>query len=234
MKLLVVVPLEDELKALVQALADAGRKPLDRQIGRIAGLAFMNGRLVVAEGGLGKAQFAVRTQHLIDHLDGVRLVVCAGTAGGLGDGLQVGDLVVATATVEHDFKRKFTVKPLPRFEGHAPTISALRSLAASINGGFQVHFGPVASGDEGIGDTERAKEVHAATGALAVAWEGAGCARACQFSSVPFLEIRGVTDSSDHKAMEDFTRNIPLAMRNVATVLERFWVECMASGNQGF
>ena len=42
------------------------------------------------------------------------------------------------------------------------------------------------------------------TGALAVAWEGAGGARACHFSGIPFLEIRGITDSADSDAASDF------------------------------
>jgi nucleoside phosphorylase len=55
----------------------------------------------------------------------------------------------------------------------------------------------IASGDEDIVTIERAAELHTQTGAVAVAWEGAGVARACLFSQIPYLEIRGITDTAD-------------------------------------
>jgi adenosylhomocysteine nucleosidase len=52
-----------------------------------------------------------------------------------------------------------------------------------------------------------------------VAWEGAGGARACKFSQVPFVEIRGVTDKADHSAPSDFESNLALAMNNIAALI---------------
>jgi adenosylhomocysteine nucleosidase len=52
-----------------------------------------------------------------------------------------------------------------------------------------------------------------------VAWEGAGGARAAAFSGVPFIEVRGITDTADHAASRDFAMNLPLAMANVARLL---------------
>ena len=89
-----------------------------------------------------------------------------------------------------------------------------------FNTSFDVHFGPVASGDEAIAGAERAKEVHNLTGALAVAWEGAGGARAAAFSGVPFLEVRGISDGAGENATNEFLQNIPLAVSNVALVLD--------------
>ncbi len=57
------------------------------------------------------------------------------------------------------------------------------------------------------------------TGALAMAWEGAGGARACQFSAMPFVEIRGVTDGANSRAAGDFRAHLATAMRNVATLI---------------
>ena len=58
---------------------------------------------LLAQGGLGKVQFAITTQHLLDNLADPSLVVCAGVAGSLTKSARVGDVVVGTATVEHDF-----------------------------------------------------------------------------------------------------------------------------------
>lgn len=68
-------------------------------------------------------------------------------------------------------------------------------------------------------------------GALAVAWEGAGGARACVFSGLPFLEIRGITDSADHRAPVEFEQNLEKAMANIA-ILIRSWLERLARPGQ--
>ncbi|MDT8273248.1 MAG: hypothetical protein RRA35_08645, partial [Desulfomonilia bacterium] len=84
---------------------------------------------------------------------------------------------------------------------------------------FRIHFGSIASGDEVICDPQRKCSLHEETGALAVAMEGAGGARACRFSAVPFLEVRGVTDAADHSIASDFLLNLESAMRHVAVFL---------------
>ncbi len=174
-------------------------------------------RLALAIGGTGKAQFAAQTQHLLDY-GSWTLALCAGAAGALADELNVGDVVVATATVEHDFNNKFSARPLPRFDGASSALAELRGVAVP-DASFRVHFGMVASGDEDIVDAERRRAVREATGALAVAWEGAGGARACKFSDAPFLEIRGITDAADHTAPKDFESNLHTAMGNLAHVV---------------
>jgi adenosylhomocysteine nucleosidase len=175
----------------------------------------------VVPGGLGKVQFAVQTQHVLDLGRDWDVVICAGVAGALVEGLAVGDVVVATETVEHDVRNRFGPPLLPRFSGAATIIQSLRDVKPPPNT-FSLRFGPIASGDEDVIAVERQKELRLSTGALAVAWEGAGGARACQFSGVPFVEIRGLTDSANSSAATDFAANLEAAMRNVATVIVRW------------
>src|SRR5215472_15610260 len=107
------------------------------------------------------------------------------------------------------------------FEGDAAAILSLRALDTR-DAGFAVHFGDVASGDEDIVSVDRARALRDATGALAVAWEGAGGARACAFSATPYLELRAVTDQANVEASSHFLQHLPLAMRNLATLLARW------------
>ncbi len=216
--ILAVVPTQREFDALLGVLSESGIETYERTIGRVPALECHGGNVLLAQGGLGKAQNALLTQHLIDHSEGLSLVVCAGSAGALLDTLAVGDVVVATATIEHDFKTGMSDRPLPRFQGHSGFLSALKAANRRPGESFQVKFGPIASGDETVVDADRAAQVSAATGAIAVAWEGAGAARACEFSNVPFLEIRGMSDSAN-ELPEEFFKNIPTAMRNVAHIL---------------
>jgi adenosylhomocysteine nucleosidase len=111
-------------------------------------------RTLVAPGGHGKTQFAVQAQYLIGQFPSVELVICAGAAGSLAPELSVGDVVVGTETVEHDYRQLFATRPLPRFPGHGPSIDALRRSAQGMSG-FQVAFDVIASGDEDVVTSER-------------------------------------------------------------------------------
>ncbi len=218
MKILTMVPIQPEFDFLLQAWTEKGLHTRHTIIGRLPVVHLPDLDVTLACGGLGKVQFAVQTQHLLDVCPGWGLVICAGAAGALADGLSVGDVVVATETVEHDIHNKFGQPLLPKFGGAEAFVSALRSVEPPGRS-FQVHFGPIASGDEDVVDTDRRRMLHGRTGALAVAWEGAGGARSCHFSGIPFVEIRGITDRADSGAASDFGANLEGAMRNVATLI---------------
>ena len=221
MKTLAAIPIEREFNALADALREMGLSETSVEIGSLQAAVFGEGaRLTVAIGGLGKAQFAIQTLHLAERIADLDLVVCAGTAGGLDASLGIGDVVAATETVEHDFKYGMSDKPQPRFAGCGRALSALRAAVESAPPPFAVRFGTIAGGDEGVADANRAREIRERFGALAVAWEGAGGARAAAFAGVPFLEIRGVSDGAGESAPDEFERNVPTAMRNVAYVLD--------------
>ena len=222
MKILILTPIEDEFLALTEMLCELNYQSSTRQIGKLCAREYASIGLLVVLGGLGKAQFGIHAQHAIDALGGVDLLVCAGSAGGLGGIGRIGDVAVATETIEHDFKWGMLDKPLPRFAGSAEHIETLRSVAPDDYGwDFRVLFGPVASGDEGIVNADRARRLRADTGAIAVAWEGAGGARAAGFSGVPFLEVRGISDGAGGDAPDEFRQNLPIAVKNVARVLLR-------------
>ena len=89
---------------------------------------------------------------------------------------------------------------------------------------FQVAFDVIASGDEDVVASERAKAIRDRTGAVCVAWEGSGAARAALFNGIGSLEIRAVTDAADKEAPQRFDANLPIAMANLANLL-RLWME---------
>ena len=210
--------MREELDFLLQGCAKAGFQAESGIIGRLPVVRLPDLGVTLARGGLGKVQFAVQTQHLLDTCSYWDLIVCAGAAGALVNEVSVGDAVVATTTVEHDYNNKFSERALPKFDGAGAAVADLKSVSHST-GTFSVHFGPIASGDEDVVETERKRMLHDSTGALAVAWEGAGGAKACVFSGFPFVEIRGVTDTADRNAASDFEKNLEVAMSNLATLI---------------
>ena len=218
MKLLIIAPLQEELDFFLQSCAGRGFRAERAMIGRLPVAQLPDLDITAARGGVGKAQFAIHTQHLLDIQSGWGAVICAGAAGGLANDISVGDLVVATTTVEHDYQNKFSARPMPQFDGDSALIADLRRAAIVLDT-FRISFGVVASGDEDVIDDQRKQALRRSTGALAVAWEGAGGARACAFSSVPYVEIRGVTDAADHTAPTDFATNLEVAMGNIAALI---------------
>ena len=100
---LILTPLHEEFDFLVAALTALGHHGIPERIGRLDTLKFASLNMRLARGGHGKTQFGIQTRHLLDHLSEVKLVVCAGAAGGLAPELAVGDVVAATHTHEHHY-----------------------------------------------------------------------------------------------------------------------------------
>jgi len=221
---LITVPQAKELEPLIGPIVAAGYQPRSVTLGRLDCHLFEELRLILMVGGHGKTQLAVHTQHLIDQVADLRVVVCAGAAGRLDRDLALGDVVVGTSTIEHDYKLRFVQRPLPQYEANAQLLAEFEIAASQPGRSFRVVFGVIASGDEDIIDPARALDLRKATGALCTAWEGAGAARAARFSGCEFVELRAITDSADHAAAADFQANLQHAMPNLAHILLK-WLQ---------
>ncbi len=206
--------------------------------GRVFWQGSLHGRSVVlALSGIGKVAAATTATVLIERLRVARIVF-TGVAGGVGEGVAVGDIVVAQDYVQHDMD----VSPLferwqvPGYAGvrlpcdpalTAMLIEAVRACLESAGGHFEhefmqavprLHIGLVASGDRfvGCGEVARAiREPLVASGhdVLALEMEGAAVAQVCLDYRLPFAAVRTVSDRADHSAHVDF----PVFMEKVAS-----------------
>lgn len=179
--------------------------------------------VVLAISKIGKVAAAITSAALIERF-GVGRIVFTGVAGGLGTGVNVGDVVVATSFLQHDLD----VSPLfPRYEvplyGQVRFVSdvALSALLYQAAGaalasaiampGAKVHQGLIASGDRFVsGAAEstalQATLVNAGHEVLAVEMECAAVAQVCHDYSVAFAAVRTISDRADDSAHVDFTR----------------------------
>lgn len=218
--ILVVTPLQREYDDLYQNLIDLDLESHKDKIGRLDVHCFPEINITLARGGHGKTQFGIQTQHLLDHAK-FDLVICAGAAGALAPEVSVGDVIIATSTLEHDYNNKFSNRPKPQFAGDIKSIEQLKALNL-YDANFKVHFGIMAGGDEDVIDIRRGAELRELWNSLAVAWEGVGGARAAAFSDIPYLEIRGATDTADHEAPVVFYINLKIVMKNIAFLLYKW------------
>jgi adenosylhomocysteine nucleosidase len=216
---LIAVPDPDEAHALLSEFTRLGVSSVEIAVGGFSCLSLPSLNAILAVCGNGKTQFGVRAQYVIDRRPDTRMLLCVGAAGSLSEAVRIGDVVVADATVEHDYKRRFSPRALPRHDADAVQVQRFMLAAAQSERTFQVHFGAIASGDEDIVDGTRAAEVRAATGALCVAWEGSGGAWAARVSGIGFCEIRGITDVADGQAARHFHENLRSVMPHVGELL---------------
>lgn len=200
--------------------------------------------VVLALSRIGKVAAATTATALIERF-GVGHIVFTGVAGGLAEGVNVGDVVVATDFLQHDLD----VSPLfPRYEvplyGQArfasdKALSALL-LAASQAAlerqvleahGFpdaRVHQGLIASGDRfvcGAGESRQLRELMSDAGhdVLAVEMECAAVAQVCLDYDVPFVAVRTISDRADDSAHLDFARFVTeVASPYAQAIVERF------------
>ena len=187
---------------------------------------------------IGKVAAATTSAALIERF-GVGRIVFTGVAGGLGAGVNVGDVVVATDFVQHDMDASplFARYEVPlygqtRFAGDA-ALSALlfqaagRALASAVGvPGARVHQGLIASGDRFVSGADesaalRAALAHAGHEVLAVEMEGAAVAQVCHDYGVAFAAVRTISDRADDSAHVDF----PSFVDHVASRYARAMIE---------
>ena len=200
MKIGIIGAMDVEVEHLKAELADA-------RVERVAGTDFCSGRLgekdvVVVKCGIGKVNAGICAQVLADHF-GCTHLVNTGVAGSLdADRLDIGDLVVSTDCVEHDF----TVAPLgyapglvpgrerPEYVADAVLRDAALAAAAAVAPEVHVLTGRVASGDQFISAEEDRRRIVDAFGALCCEMEGAAIAQAAEANGVPFVVVRAISD----------------------------------------
>ncbi len=75
-----ITPLSDEFNPLLQAFCDMGYRPILQTTGNLSVHEIKELDLLPVQDGHGKTQFAVQTQHLLDLIPSISLVICPGVA----------------------------------------------------------------------------------------------------------------------------------------------------------
>lgn len=194
--------------------------------GRLAGKT-----VVLARSGIGKVNAAVATAWVVNQF-APDAVVNTGSAGGLGKGLKVGDVVIGLETAHHDVDVTafgYTwgqVPQLPARYAADAALAAAATEAAQAFEGAEVVQGLVVSGDQFVHSSDKVAEIRSRfEGVQAVEMEAAAIAQSCHQLGVPFVVVRAVSDSADEKAdisFETFLQTAAVSSANmVLRLLER-------------
>ncbi len=194
---------------------------------------------VLALSRIGKVAAATTATVLIERFQ-VQRMVFTGVAGGLAAQVQVGEVVVGTQYVQHDFDASplFARYEIPgygraRFDADASLFAIISEAASAIfqwpggSKGIKMHTGLIASGDRFVNSAAEVQALRLALpDALCVEMEGAAVAQVCHDYGVPFVAVRTISDRADDTAHLDFAQFVrdvagPYAVRLVDALMRK-------------
>lgn len=198
-----------------------------------AGMTFYEGILenvpaVVVVCGVGKVNAALCVQILCDRF-GITHVVNTGVAGSLCAELDIGDLVISSDAIYHDFdchnlNPNYVVGQVPglpvrAFIADKALVERAYAAAEHIHSGH-ARIGTVASGDQFVCQQAHKQSIIANTNALCTEMEGAAIAHASWRNGIPFVVIRAISDKADDSAQMDYPTFEAIAARRCAAVTQ--------------
>ena len=221
----------------------------------IGGLGFWPGEIagreaVFVESGAGKVNAGVATSLLLDRF-GCRALLLCGVAGGLDPALGVGDVVIGTSHIQHDYGTHregyfLTIQPgsrpsrgtddwKPGYPESEPLVARLREAVdglaldpqpAEIGVGPRVpgiHFGTILTGDSFINAEELRQRLHGEFAAKAVEMEGGAVAQVARRwgDDIPFVNVRCLSDLAGRSSHLDFRAFLPIAAKYASQVAHR-------------
>ena len=182
----------------------------------ISGIKYHTGKIngvecVAAQCGIGKVAAAMCAQTMILQYT-PKAVVNVGVAGGIGESVHIGDIVVSDCAVQHDMDTSALGDPAGMISGinviKLPASKELISLAADkakkIYSPEKVHIGTIATGDQFVSSAEKLKKIASDFGASACEMEGGSIAQVCYINKTDFVILRAISDNADEKADTDF------------------------------
>ncbi|MFZ9373498.1 MAG: 5'-methylthioadenosine/adenosylhomocysteine nucleosidase [Burkholderiaceae bacterium] len=246
MTLAIVAALHEELAAVLDLLPDERKTVV---VGREFWVGHLHGHEVVAVlSRIGKVAAATTATLLIERFQASRIVF-TGVAGGLGEGVRVGDVVVARQFAQHDMdasplfpRHEVPLYGLTRFATDAALSDELARAAAAVLADAPrtlgedtvrefnlhspaLHQGLVLSGDRFVATATESDALRRDwPDALAVEMEGAAIAQVCFDAGVPFAAVRTVSDRADDAAHVDFVRFIRAVASRYSAALIDAWL----------
>lgn len=241
----IICAMQEEFGALAQQIENA-------EVSEVYGREFISGEIngqsvVAVVSRIGKVAAAITTALLIDKFS-VNAVVFCGIAGGLGDDIKVGDIVVGNSCIQHDmyisdddFFRipllnitnipcdaaltQKCIRAAERFSKTARNEKAISDFYDEIGIDTpSVYSGVIASGDQFINKAEKKEWLkNSIDGALCCEMEGAAVAQACYEANIPCAVIRVISDGADENADFSFEKFVGAASLFSCGLIKEFF-----------
>ena len=224
----IIAAMQEEMQEIQKLMKNISNK-------EIYGLNFIEGKIsdktiILVEAGVGKVNAARTTQILIDKFD-IDAVINIGSAGAANDKLNIGDIVIGKKLVQHDFDITAFGHPKGYISNAGQYFSSDRKLIEKMenaikdleNKDFNILVGTIASGDIFCTDSNMKEKIKSKFEADAIEMEGAAIAQVCKLDNIPFIVIRGISDSPNGKNNITFEQYLEKASQRCAQIIEKFF-----------
>ena len=201
----------------------------------IYGLNFIKGEIndklvVLVEAGVGKVNATRTAQLLIDKFD-IDVVINIGSAGSANDKLNIGDIVIGKKLVQHDFDITAFGHPKGYISNVGQYLESdtqlMKKMEKAIkdleNIDFKILVGTIASGDIFCTNIKMKEKIRNKFEADAIEMEGAAIAQVCKLDDIPFIVIRGISDSPNGNNEITFEQYLEKASKRCAQIIEKFF-----------
>ncbi|GAA3011008.1 5'-methylthioadenosine/adenosylhomocysteine nucleosidase [Tetragenococcus solitarius] len=198
-----------------------------------AGAIFYSGEMaghevIVVQSGIGKVLASLTASLLIQQYQ-VDILINTGSAGGIGEGLSVGDVVIAEKLAYYDvdatgFGYQYGQLPggMPLYyEADSTLVKKIAEAAEKSD--LAIKKGLIVTGDSFIDDQAKINEILSHfPRALCCEMEGTAIAQTAYQFDVPVVVIRAMSDTADHAATQSFDEFIDQAGQRSAEMVMTF------------
>ena len=214
-----------EMKNIMQEICEMQVYELTFFVGKI-----YNNKVILVEAGVGKVNAARVTQILIDKFE-VKKIINIGSAASCNDKLEIGDIVIGSKLVQHDFDitafnhPKGYISNIGQFiESDIELIKKLEKTITYLdNKDFNITIGTIATGDIFCTDINMKNKIRTKFNAEAIEMEGAAIAQVCKLDNIPFVIIRSISDKPNGKYEITFDEFLKKASKRCAYIIEKFF-----------
>lgn len=182
-----------------------------------------NQNIILTESGIGKTNAARTTQILIDYYK-PEAIFNIGVAGGIAKNLKVGDVIISTSLVQHDFDITAFDHPkgyIPNIGNTIPIDNNLLNTTKTILDTNNISYkeGVIASGDIFCTKESMATKINTQFNALCVEMEGASIAQTAYLSKTPCLVIRSISDCPDNNNKVTYEEFLETSSKKVTQIM---------------
>lgn len=183
-----------------------------------------NKKYILVRSGVGKVNAARTTQILIDKFD-IEYIINTGSAGALNNNLKIGDIVIGTEFIQHDFD----VTAFGREKGYIPETGKVFKSDENIIKkcdnikieNIKIIKGVITSGDIFCTDIKMKEKIREKFKSDCIEMEGAAIAQVCYLNKIPFIVIRSISDIPNGNNELDFNQYLEFASKNCAEFIRQ-------------
>ena len=205
------------------------------------GLTFYLGKLkkyevVIVKCGIGKVNAGRTTQVLISEYS-PKYIVNTGIGGGLYSQLKIGDIVISTDLIQHDFDVTAFGYPKgymctgvnkdepTKYVADKELSEKIKKVLEKVSEGRTVFSGRVLTGDMFVSKKEKREELVKDFDGYCCEMEGAAIAQVASLNNIPFTVVRLISDLPSGKGADDYNKFESEAARLSCLALETFLEE---------